>query len=376
FGAARTESARNDNRVSLRQPLVDVLLLKGLRVDVVNCDLGFVSDRPMRNRLVQALVRVGQVHVLADHRDINVDLGVLRRLHDAPPFREVRRAGPDVQFLDHTLVETFRMKMQRHFVDRLDVGRRDYTIFLNIAEMRDLRLDLLIELLVASANQQVGLNPEPGQFLDAVLGRFGLHFTGGLDVGNQRQMNVDHVLASELPSEFAHRFQERQALDVADRAADLHDAQIGALGSGQDAAFDLVGDVRDDLDGRAQVVAAAFLLNYGVVDLAGGTVVAPAHGGMHETFVMAKVEIGLGAIVRYEHFAMLSRTHRARVYVDVGVHLQQRHLESARLQQRAEGSRRESLPESGDHATGYENKFGFPTLHLDALPTHALPEEA
>ena len=65
----------------------------------------------------------------------------------------------------------------------------------------------------------------------------------------------------------------------------------------RDARLDLVGDVRDDLDGLAEVVAAAFLLDDRLVDLAGGEVAVAGERGVGEAFVVAEVEIGLGAVV-------------------------------------------------------------------------------
>src|SRR5262249_12103274 len=125
--------------------------------------------------------------------------------------------------------------------------------------------------------------------------------------------------------------------------------------------------------GCAQIVAASFLLDHRVVDLPGRAVVAPAHPGLHEAFIVAEVEIGLCAVVGYEHFAVLSRTHGAGVDVDVGVHLQHRHLEAACFQEPPRRARRQSLPQRGAHPAGYENEFGFPALHHDDFfpPTSA-----
>ena len=48
--------------------------------------------------------------------------------------------------------------------------------------------------------------------------------------GHQRQVDVERVLAADVLPELADRFDERQALDVADRAADLdeHDVDVAA----------------------------------------------------------------------------------------------------------------------------------------------------
>ena len=61
--------------------------------------------------------------------------------------------------------------------------------------------------------------------------------------------------------------------------------------------LDFVGDMRDDLDGLAEIIAAAFLLDDLGIDLAAGEVVEPREDGVGEALVMAEVEVGLGAVV-------------------------------------------------------------------------------
>ena len=84
-----------------------------------------------------------------------------------------------------------------------------------------------------------------------------------------------HVLPAHLEAELADRLEERQALDVAHRAADLgdDDVHVRRVASAPDARLDLVGDVRDHLDGLAEVVALAARCSMtALVDLAGGEV--------------------------------------------------------------------------------------------------------
>ena len=54
----------------------------------------------------------------------------------------------------------------------------------------------------------------------------------------------------------------------------------------------------------------------------------------HEAFVVTEIEIGLSAVLRYEHLAVLVRAHGARVDIDVGVELEQRNLDAARFKHR------------------------------------------
>ena len=118
----------------------------------------------------------------------------------------------------------------------------------------------------------------------------------------------------DLGVELAQRLEERQRLDVAHRAADLgdHDVDVGRLRHQLDAVLDLVGDVRDHLDGAAEVVAAALAPDHRVVDRARGGVGGAARVRVGEALVVAEVEVGLGAVLGDEHLAVLERAHRAR----------------------------------------------------------------
>ena len=97
---------------------------------------------------------------------------------------------------------------------------------------------------------------------------------------------------------------------------------LAVAGDAPDALLDLVGDVRDDLDRAAEVVAAALLGDDRLVDPARRDVAELGQVLVDEALVVAEVEVGLGAVVGDEDLAVLVRRHRARVDVDVGVELQ------------------------------------------------------
>jgi hypothetical protein len=69
-------------------------------------------------------------------------------------------------------------------------------------------------------------------------------------------VDVERALAAELVAQLADGLEEGQALDVADRAADLDQDEVLVAEVGADELLDGVGDVRDDLDGGAEIVAA------------------------------------------------------------------------------------------------------------------------
>ena len=135
------------------------------------------------------------------------------------------------------------MKDQRDLVDAVHVLGRNHRVLIDIAEMGDLGFDLVVQVAIRAAQQHVGLNPHAGQLFDAVLGGFGLEFTGRRDKRHQGQVEVQDVLASPVPAKLADSLKKGQTLDVPDRAADLADGNVKAFGRVQDTPFDLIRDV-------------------------------------------------------------------------------------------------------------------------------------
>ena len=115
------------------------------------------------------------------------------------------------------------------------------------------------------------MDADPAQLVHGVLRRLRLELARGLEEGDERDVQVKHVLVADLAAELADRLQEGQRLDVPDRAADLRDDDVhrARLGDPPDARLDLVGDVRDHLHGRAQELASPLLPQDRVPDRAG-----------------------------------------------------------------------------------------------------------
>ena len=179
-------------------------------------------------------------------------------------------------------------------------------------EQRDLLADVEVEPALGAAEQHVGLDADAAQLVDRVLRRLRLQLAGVADVGHEREVDVHAVAPADVDRELPDRLEERQRLDVAHRAADLgdDDVDVARLADEAHPLLDLVGDVRDDLDGGAQVVAPALAADDRVVDPAGRDVRRPRRVRVREALVVAEVEIGLGAVLGDEHLAVLVRRHR------------------------------------------------------------------
>ena len=174
-------------------------------------------------------------------------------------------------------------------------------------------------------------------------------------------MDEEDVGAAELVTDLAGRLDERLRLDVADRAADLGDDDVGARVFARlqpHPALDLVRDVRDHLHGVAEVLAAPLARDDLRVDLAGGDVRRLAQLDVEEALVVADVEVGLGAVVGHEDLAVLERVHRPGIDVQIRVELLHDDTQAASGQQVPEARGREALAQRGNDTPGHEDVLG------------------
>ena len=271
----------------------------------------------------------------------------------------------EAELLQDDAVEALGGEHERHLVDRLHVLGGDHRFLGHVAEERELGLQVLGQEAVGAAQEHTRRDPDRAQLADAVLHRLGLELVRGRDVGHERQVDEDRVVAARVLAELAHRLEERQALDVADRAADLDDHHVGVLVARSagardlaDPGLDLVGDVRDHLDGAAEVVAAPLARDHRAVDLAGRDVRGFRGDAVREALVVPEVEVGLGAVLRDVDLAVLVGAHGAGVDVQVRVALHHRDPEAVPLEQRPDRGGGEALAERGDHAARHEDVLG------------------
>lgn len=85
--------------------------------------------------------------------------------------------------------------------------------------------------------------------------------------------------------------------------------------------FDFVGDMRDNLYGFAEIIATAFLVDYGLEYASGCHIVGAGGQDISETFVVTEVEVRFMTIDRDITFAVFVGIQGSRVDVDVGVKL-------------------------------------------------------
>ncbi len=86
-------------------------------------------------------------------------------------------------------------------------------------------------------------------------------------------MNADRLVAAKVVSQLPDRFDKWQALNVADRPADLADDKVAAVGVIERKFLDCIRDVRDHLDCCSKIIPATLLGDDVAIDSAGRDIV-------------------------------------------------------------------------------------------------------
>ena len=321
-----------------------IVALEYLGIDPLQVDLDLVGDAAMDQGFRERLIGVLEAGIFAHDGDVDLAFGAVHAGRDLLPGRKIgRRRIGDAEGSEDLGIQPFLVVGQRDVIDRTDVQPLDHGAFTHVAEEAQLLLFPLGDRPVAAHQQHIGRNADGAQLLDRMLGRLGLELAGRGNVGHQGQMQIAGVVARQIVAELANGLEEGQTLDIAHRAADLDQDEIEFLIAFHDECLDGVGDVGNDLDGGAQILAPAFLGENVRIEPASGDVVAFVGSAAGEALVVAKVQIGLGPVIGDEDLAMLGGRHGARIDVEIGVELPQADFVAARLQHGAERRRCKTL---------------------------------
>ena len=352
------EAAGHQNAGAARQPLRRVAVGQALGVDPIDVHDGVVGGAGVVQRLHHGEVGVMELGVFADQSDADLFVGVFLPPDHGAPLPQVRLVGDQPQLAADHLIQSLPGHQQGDLIQRLRRGVLDHTVRLHIAEEGDLPADILGDGLVAAADQHIRLDTQGQKFLHRVLGGLGLQLTGARDLHDQGHMDEHHVPVGPLRGHLADGLQEGLGLDVAHSAADLGDHHVHILtGHGVDAALDLVGDVGDDLDRGAQIVAPALPIQHGPPDLAGGDGAVARQVLVHEPLVMAQVQVCLRAVVGDEDLSVLIGAHGAGVHIDIGIEFLVAHPDAPLFQKPSQRRRADPLSQPGDHAAGHKYEF-------------------
>ena len=116
-------------------------------------------------------------------------------------------------------------------------------------------------------------------------------------------------------------FQKWLAFNISYRSADFDNGNPVFIRGfcAIEAAFDFICNMRDYLYGSSSKVSMALFLQNGPINFSGSYIGIFIQAFINESFIMAKIKVGLGSIVCYEDFSMLNRVHGSGINVDVRV---------------------------------------------------------
>mmetsp|Transcript_1563 Transcript_1563/g.3058 ORF Transcript_1563/g.3058 Transcript_1563/m.3058 type:complete len:469 (-) Transcript_1563:240-1646(-) len=357
--ASVAEAAGHQHALRGLQHIPGVLVAVGLQLLGVRLQGGGVDPEQLQlearlhsrvlQRLHDARVGVRVADVLADERNGHLLGALVRAAGDDLPVAqplllgalrhrlgvEDDRRGDLRAVLLHVEVPADQLpdillrEEERHAVEVRDVVQGDDAVGGHLAEKRQLLLRVVVDGQLRAAHQEVWLQPGLSQDLHRVLAGLRLLLPRGPDDGHHAQVDHQEVLLPDPELELLQGLKIDGALDVADRASELHQADLrsaaravdGLLGHVGDPLLDGVGDVGHHLNGLAEVLPHALLLDDVVVHLARGDAVGGGERELQEPLVVPEVKIGLAAVLKDVDLAVLEGAHRARVDVEIRVDL-------------------------------------------------------
>src|SRR6476660_7006375 len=107
--------------------------------------------------------------------------------------------------------------------------------------------------------------------------------------------------------------EEWKRLDIANRAANLDDDDVALRCESLHRRFNLVGNMRNHLHRRTEVLSATLLGDHTQVNATRRDVVCLRQRSIDESLIVPEIEIRFGAVVGDEDFAVLERRHCSRI---------------------------------------------------------------
>ncbi len=187
------EAARDEDPVLPGQDLLDPALLEVLGLDPIDIDLEPMGESAVVQGLAQAQVGIVEAGVLSDQSDIDLVLGLPDPVEESFPFLHAPLSPGKPQELEDDAVQVLLGEVHRDLVDRLRVLGGHDGFDRDVGEQADLRLEVRRNGPVRAAEEDVRLDPDGPQLLDAVLGRLGLQLARGPDVGHEGQVDEDRI---------------------------------------------------------------------------------------------------------------------------------------------------------------------------------------
>ena len=322
FDTSLAESRTDNHTRHALESLGNVFLGQLLTVYIVSLYLIVIIGSGMSQRFQNTLISILQI-IFTYQSDVDNFCSLVATLQERTPWTQSRSFSDwHIHLAQNNLVQLLSLHAEWHFVDRRHIQTLDYSVFVYITEVGHFLTQTGVQFVLGAQYQDIRLDTQALQLLYGSLSRFGLQFTGSSQIRNISQVQVDGILA-QLPAQLTNGLQEWERFDIAHSTTDFgnHEVEFVLLAHQLDVTLDFVCDVRNHLNGLAQIISAAFLLDNTLVDTACGDVIGTGGLNTGETLVMSQVEVSFLSVYRNIAFAMLVRIQCSRIDVDIRVKL-------------------------------------------------------
>lgn len=216
----------------------------------------------MIERFRNGQIRVVQLYILADERNLDVFIPRFDTLEHFEPFCHIAGLVFNAKLTAHNIGKIIPFKHQRCLVEHWQRDILDNAVRLYVAEQRNLLKNALVNRLIAAQHDDIRIDAERAQLLDAVLRGLRLMLAGALDVRDKRYMHKNAVGRANLQGHLADCLQKRLAFYIADRTANLcnDDVRVRLFADAVDKVLDFVRNMRDDLDGLPKILSPSLLV--------------------------------------------------------------------------------------------------------------------
>ena len=150
-------------------------------------------------------------------------------------------------------------------------------------------------------------------------------------------MNQNCIFMAHIMLELTNRLQERLAFDISYGSSHLDNCnlRIFCRRIAVKSALNLIGNMWDNLYSSSAKISSTLFLQDTPVNLTCGHIGILCQTLIDKSFIVAKIQIGLCAVVCYKHFSMLYRIHGSRVNINIRIKFLHRHCIPSCFQQTA-----------------------------------------
>ena len=227
FNAAVSKAARHQNAVHGANHGLRALFLNFFRVYPENFHAGVIFRTGVSEGFIDGFVGVLESDVFTYYGNPDGGAGADDPADVTLPVRQIGRRNVQSQAPGDNAVYFILAEIQGAFVDGVfDVAEGNDVFGFHVAEHGDFAAFVFTHVVFRPADDHVRLDADFPELGDGLLGGLRFHFPGGLDIGEQGDVNEADVVTAHFQGELAQGFQENVAFHVPDRAADFRDDDV------------------------------------------------------------------------------------------------------------------------------------------------------